>query len=206
MTRRRPHDPFAALGVSASADLTDDDVRAAWRRLATATDPDRADGGDPERFAMAAGAYTDLRTGYGRSEARASLAGIAREDVPARALSGQPLASGPAGRLSPRALRAGFSPRALRAVAAVPSLVRRGRPVRLAARVAAAGSAATLGVLAAGPGAAGPALATGAATWLLVTARHDLGAPTWDAGGQPGSGPVATGLAGSADHADHEPT
>ncbi len=164
---------------------------------------------------MAAGAYTDLRTGYGRSEARASLAGIAREDVSLRALragfSPRALRASPwlralrAG-FSPRALRAGFSPRALRAVAAVPSLVRRGRPVRLAARVAAAGSAATLGVLAAGPGAAGPALATGAATWLLVTARHDLGAPTWDAGGQPGSEPVATGLAGSADHADHEPT
>ncbi len=206
MTRRRPPDPFAALGLDAAADLTDDDVRAAWRRLATATHPDRADGGDPERFAIAAAAYTDLRTGYGRGEARASLAGIVTEDVPDKPVttgfSPRALRAG----LSPRALRASFPPRALRAVAAVPALVRHGRPVRLALRVAAAGAAATLGVLAAGPGAAGPALVTGAATWLLVTARHDLGAPAAGAAGQPGSGPVATGLAGSADHADHEPT
>ena len=33
--------PFAALGLPARADLSDDDVRAAWRRLAAATHPDR---------------------------------------------------------------------------------------------------------------------------------------------------------------------
>ena len=66
-------DPFAALGLAADADLSDDDVRAAWRRLAAATHPDRADGGDPARFATAAAAYTLLRTRSGRGEALADL-------------------------------------------------------------------------------------------------------------------------------------
>ena len=69
-------DPFAVLGLPARAGLTDDDVRAAWRRMATATHPDRADGGDPARFAAAAAAYTVLRTRSGRGEALADLAGL----------------------------------------------------------------------------------------------------------------------------------
>ncbi|MGH3395164.1 MAG: hypothetical protein ACRDPO_10780, partial [Streptosporangiaceae bacterium] len=60
-------DPFAALGLAASPDLTDDDVRAAWRRVAAATHPDRADGGDPAAFAVSASAYSDLRTRFGRN-------------------------------------------------------------------------------------------------------------------------------------------
>ena len=67
-------DPFGTLGLPARPDLTDDDVRAAWRRIAAATHPDRADGGDPARFAAAAGAYTTLRTVTGRREAYADLA------------------------------------------------------------------------------------------------------------------------------------
>src|SRR6266436_5444082 len=66
--------PFAALGLPTRADLTDDEVRSAWRRVATATHPDRADGGDPSRFAVAAAAYTMLRTRSGRGEALADLA------------------------------------------------------------------------------------------------------------------------------------
>ena len=50
-------------------------MRAAWRRIAAATHPDRADGGDPGRFAVAAAAYTVLRTRSGRGEALADLAG-----------------------------------------------------------------------------------------------------------------------------------
>ena len=53
----RGADPFSVLGLPARADLTDDDVRSAWRRIAAATHPDRADGGDPGRFAAAAAAY-----------------------------------------------------------------------------------------------------------------------------------------------------
>jgi len=67
-------DPFTALGLPARPGLTDDDIRAAWRRVAAATHPDRADGGDAARFAAAAAAYTELRTRSGRGEAYADLA------------------------------------------------------------------------------------------------------------------------------------
>lgn len=66
-------DPFAVLGLPARAGLTDDDVRAAWRRVAAATHPDREDGGDPARFGAAAAAYAMLRTSFGRGEALADL-------------------------------------------------------------------------------------------------------------------------------------
>ncbi len=72
-------DPFGELGLPALAELTDDDVRAAWRRIAAATHPDREDGGDPVRFGAAAAAYAMLRTSFGRGEALADLsAGAAR--------------------------------------------------------------------------------------------------------------------------------
>jgi curved DNA-binding protein CbpA len=140
------HDAFSLLGVSPEDQLTDDEVRAAWRRIAEATHPDRADGGDPERFAAAAAAYTELRSRYGRNEARAALAEPGRQ---------------------PR--------RAGRARGAIRARITGGRPARLALRAGAAAVAATLGLLAAGGGPAGPALAVGAATWLVLTARHDLG-------------------------------
>ncbi len=73
--RARPASPFAVLGLDPAGSVSDDDVRAAWRRLAAATHPDRADGGDPARFASAAAAYTDLRTATGRNEARAEQPG-----------------------------------------------------------------------------------------------------------------------------------
>ena len=59
-------DPFTVLGLPASAGLTDDEVRAAWRRVAAATHPDRDDGGDAARFAAAAAAYTTLRPKFVR--------------------------------------------------------------------------------------------------------------------------------------------
>jgi hypothetical protein len=67
-------DPFTALGLPARPDLSDEQVRAAWRQVATATHPDRPDGGDPARYAAASGAYAILRTAWGRSEAYADLA------------------------------------------------------------------------------------------------------------------------------------
>ena len=51
---------------------------------------------------------------------------------------------------------------------------RRGRPARLALRIAAAVAVAAAAVAAAGPHPAAPALVTGVATWLVLTARHDL--------------------------------
>ena len=66
-------DPFAVLGLPARSDLTDDDVRAAWRRIAAATHPDRDDGGDPVTFGAAAAAYAMLRTAWDRGEVLAGL-------------------------------------------------------------------------------------------------------------------------------------
>src|SRR5258708_21728840 len=62
-------DPFAVLGLERAAQLTDEDVRTAWRRIAAATHPDRADGGDPDRFALAAAA------GWGSPAAPALVVG-----------------------------------------------------------------------------------------------------------------------------------
>ena len=74
-------DPFGVLGLPARARVSDDDVRAAWRRIAAATHPDREDGGDPALFGRAAAAYVTLRTADGRGEAlaerpRAGLGGF----------------------------------------------------------------------------------------------------------------------------------
>ena len=148
MTRQPAADPFRVLGLEPRADLTDDEVHAAWRRTASATHPDREDGGDPERFAEAAAAYTALRTRFGRGEVLADLG--TRRAV-----------AGPGGwrRVMARLLG---------------SRVWRGRPARLALRVLIAAAACAAAVTAAGPHPAAPALVTGIATWLVLTARHDL--------------------------------
>ena len=186
-------DPFSALGLPAQADLTDDDVRSAWRRIAAATHPDRADGGDPGRFAAAAAAYTMLRTRSGRGEAladRASRSPRAAWARPARATSGRahPARDHP-GRSRPG--QPGPGPPGVPATPPPPpgpgaagmkgarllSRIRRGRPGRLALRVLIAVAAGVLAVVAAGSQPATPALITGALTWLLLTARHDLAPP-----------------------------
>jgi curved DNA-binding protein CbpA len=194
-------DPFAALGLPARPDLTDDDIRAAWRRIAAATHPDRADGGDPARFAAAAAAYTELRTRYGRGEAYADLT---TRPGPARPAPGRQTAAPPRDTAAPhRDTPAGpgttrhpettpgrpsathpetAAPRRETAahretLAALAARVRRGRPALLALRIAiaAAITAAAFAVAGAQPAAGG--LATGALTWLLLTARHDLAPP-----------------------------
>jgi hypothetical protein len=60
------------------------------------------------------------------------------------------------------------------AVSRLPTRARRGRPARLALRIAAALAVAAAAAAAAGPHPAAPALVTGVATWLVLTARHDL--------------------------------
>jgi curved DNA-binding protein CbpA len=164
MTRRRlsaPADPFAVLGLEPSPGLSDEDVRIAWRRAASDAHPDREDGGDPERFAAAAAAYTALRTRFGRGEALADLGLAAPRSR--RASGRRPLMARLPGRP--------------RAVAELAGRVRRGRPGRLALRILAAAAASAAAVLAAGPHPAAPALVTGAATWLILTARRDLAPP-----------------------------
>ena len=61
MTTPAPN-PFEALGLPARPDLDDEQVRAAWRAIAAATHPDRADGGDLARYTAASAAYAELRT------------------------------------------------------------------------------------------------------------------------------------------------
>ena len=82
-------DPFRVLGLPPHAGLSDDDVRAAWRRIAAATHPDREDGGDPARFGAAAAAYAALRTGYDRGEALADLGPRTRPAVRGRERAGR---------------------------------------------------------------------------------------------------------------------
>ena len=67
--------PFTVLGLPTDPDVSDEQVRAAWRAIAAATHPDRPDGGDVQRYTAAANAYAQLRTAWGRSEAYADLAG-----------------------------------------------------------------------------------------------------------------------------------
>src|SRR5512146_2296207 len=69
--------PFEALGLPARPDLTDEQVRAAWRAIAAATHPDRADGGDLAAYTAASAAYAGLRTPWARSEAGGDVAGRA---------------------------------------------------------------------------------------------------------------------------------
>jgi len=189
MRPARQADPFTVLGLPPGPGLTDDQVRAAWRRVAAATHPDRADGGDAAGFAAAAAAYTALRTGFGRTEALADLArptgarrrrpaqvtGLRRRDRAARREAARP---------GPRRWRpaADGERRRRRPAAGLVagrwwSRVRRGRPARLALRIAAVAAVSIAAALVAGPRPATPALITGALTWLAVTARHDLAPP-----------------------------
>lgn len=178
MRAARQTDPFAVLGLPSRAGLSDDEIRAAWRRIATATHPDRTDGGDAARFAAAAAAYTALRTSFGRAEALADLARPAGPDG-RRAGSGQrPSATGWAQGRRPsaggqRRRRPTAGPLAGRWWARV----RRGRPVRLALRIAAAAAVSITVALIAGMRPATPALISGVLTWLALTARHDLVPP-----------------------------
>jgi curved DNA-binding protein CbpA len=149
--------PFQVLGLQASGKLTDDDVRSAWRRIAAATHPDRADGGDPAAFTAAAAAYTLLRTAAGRGEALAELTEPGGGRLP-----GDPVPS---------------RSRLASAAATTTWRIRHGRLARLALRLLAAIAAATLAITAAGWQPDSAAVITGALTWLLLTGRHDLAGP-----------------------------
>jgi len=183
--------PFAVLGLPERPDLDDETVRAAWRRIAADTHPDRADGGDLARYTQATAAYAELRTPWSRSEAYADLAeqarregrydddpgrfrddpGRFRDDDPVTApLPAVPAATPP--RLPP------LSPwRLVFAMLLLPSRIRRGRPLRLLARAAAAAGL-SVAVLALIPGQpAGPADIVVLVTWFVLSGRRDLAPP-----------------------------
>src|SRR5487761_1697300 len=140
-------DPFAALGLPADPGLSDDQVRTAWRKIAAATHPDRADGGDVPRYTAAASAYAQLPTTPGYAPA-------------------------PAAQL-PAAPGIGL----WHAVLLVPARIRHGRPVRLLIRaiVAAVLCLVVLHLVPGQP--SGPAVVTGLITWFVLTARGDLAPP-----------------------------
>jgi len=154
-------DPFGALGLAHRRELADDDVRAAWRRVAAATHPDRADGGDPEAFAAAAAAYTVLRTATSRGEALADLVEDRARWQPRPAVRFRPRA-----RLRPAALVAGVLLMLIR--------VRQGRPLMLAVRVITAAAVVAIAVMAVGWQPASLAILVGTLTWLIRTVPSDL--------------------------------
>ena len=164
--------PFDALGLPARPDLTDEQVRAAWRAIAAATHPDRRDGGDVARYTAATAAYAVLRTAWGRSEAFADLALAVDDTSPLPAVDGSAVEGGPA------ASTGGGRPAdLLDAVVQLPARIRHGRPLRLVIRALAA-ALLSLAVLALIPGQpAAPALVTGLITWFLLTGRSDLAPP-----------------------------
>ena len=170
-------DPFTLLGLPARRDLTDEDVRAAWRRIAAVTHPDLADGGDPDRYSAAAAAYDTLRTAFGRGEALADL-GLA--GPPGRARSprhhGRRTVAA-AGTATAAAVTATAAAGTVTAVAgtvtaAARNVIAAARTATAAARhvLAAAGTVMTAAVAVAVAGwtPASIALVAGAATWLVT--------------------------------------
>jgi len=160
--------PFEALGLPARPDLTDGQVRAAWRAIAAATHPDRPDAGDLARYTAASAAYAELRTPWGRSEAYADLAERAG-DGPVTA----PIPVVPCEELAPP----GPPWQPLITLAQLPARIRRGRPRRLLIRAAVAVALSTV-VLRLIPGTPGaPADVFGLALWFVLTGRKDLAPP-----------------------------
>lgn len=160
--------PFEALGLPARPDLTDEQVRTAWRAIAAATHPDRPDGGDLVRYTAASAAYAELRTAWGRSEAWADLterAGDGPVTSPIPVVPGEDL----------RPPTPPWQP--LIALAQVPARIRRGRPLRLLIRAAVAVilSLVVLRLIPGTPGA--PADVSGLALWFVLTGRKDLAPP-----------------------------
>jgi hypothetical protein len=86
-----PADPYAALGLPVSRELTDRGVRRAWLKRALATNPDRGKAGDPDAYRAAWDAYQLLGTGMGRSATHAGVqAGLRVPPVADAALAGPP--------------------------------------------------------------------------------------------------------------------
>jgi hypothetical protein len=184
--------PFAALGLPERPDLDDETVRAAWRAIAAATHPDRADGGDLARYTQASAAYAELRTPWSRSEAYADLVeqgwreGRFDHDddepgtAPLSAAPTAPLSAAPTAPLSaaPTAPPLRLHPvspwQLLFALVWLPSRIRRGRPLHLLIRgaIAAGLSLAVLSLIPGQP--AVPADVAALITWFVLTGRKDL--------------------------------
>ena len=158
--------PFRALGLPERPDLTDEQVRAAWRNIAAATHPDRPDGGDLARYTAASAAYAELRSPWGRSEAYADLADQAGDGPVTAPLPPVPGEAPPVPPWQP-----------LLALTQIPARIRSGRPLRLALRGLIATVLALI-VLQLIPGTpAAPADILGVIIWFVLTGRKDLAPP-----------------------------
>jgi hypothetical protein len=152
--------PFQVLGLPVRADLSDAQIRTAWRNIAAKTHPDRPDGGDITAYTAAATAYAQLRTSWGRSEAYADLA-VTEPHIPAPESAS---ARWPGANLGP-------------GLRTIPARIQHGRPLRLLLRAVAATLMCLL-VLSLIPGqASGPAIVTGLTVWFFFSARADLAPP-----------------------------
>jgi hypothetical protein len=157
--------PFRALGLPERPDLTDEQVRAAWRNIAAATHPDRSDGGDLARYTAASAAYAELRSPWGRSEAYADVAGQAGDGPVTAPLPPVPGEAPPAPPWPPLVLTQ------------IPARIRSGRPLRLALRglIAAVLALVVLQLIPGTP--AAPADILGLIIWFVLTGRKDLAPP-----------------------------
>jgi hypothetical protein len=178
--------PFDALGLPTRPDLSDEQVRAAWRKIAAATHPDRTDGGDLARYTAATAAYVTLRAPWGRSEAYADVLAAADDTaVLPTVMVAEPWPAGvtgvaepwPAGVAGPGPTGVARLGRLLTGWWQLPARIVRGRPLRLLIRAVAA-VVLCLTVLALIPGQpAAPPLVAALITWFVLTGRSDLAPP-----------------------------
>ena len=162
--------PFEILGVPERPDLDDETVRAAWRAIAAATHPDRADGGDLARYTAATAAYAELRAPWARSEAYADLRDARGDTAPLPVITDVGAVPVP-GPMPP-------SPRPrVGDLGQLPARIWHGRRLHLAARALAAAllSLAVLNLIPGQP--AEPAAITGLIIWFFLTSRGDLAPP-----------------------------
>jgi hypothetical protein len=160
--------PFEILGVPERPDLDDETVRAAWRAIAAATHPDRADSGDLARYTAATAAFAELRTPWARSEAYADLRDARGDTAPLPVITDV----GPAPIPGPMAPPPTFGD-----LGQLPARIWHGRRLHLAARALAAAllSLAVLNLIPGQP--AEPAVITGLIIWFVLTSRGDLAPP-----------------------------
>lgn len=169
--------PFEILGLPARRDLTNEQVDAAWRAIATATHPDRPDGGDLARYTQASAAFAELRTPWSRSEAYANLVEQAwAQGHDGLDDDGQPYTEPlPPIQFGPETCVPRGNPVAV--LVQLPTRIRRGRPLRLAIRaiIAAVLSLVVLQLIPGSP--AAPADVLGLVLWFVLTGRRDLAPP-----------------------------
>ena len=169
--------PFEILGLPVRRDLTDEQVDAAWRKIAVATHPDRPDGGDLARYTQASAAFAELRVPWSRSEAYADVVEQARtQGYDGLDDDGQPYTEPlPSVPFDPESGIPYGDPVAI--LLQLPSRISRGRPLHLALRaiIAAALSLIVLQLIPGSP--AAPADILGLIIWFVLTGRKDLAPP-----------------------------